>query len=73
MRTTLTIDDDVMAAVRDIAAAQGRSLGSVLSDLARRALAPAAVRQDERVPVFDVPADAPIFGTDHVRSALEQE
>jgi hypothetical protein len=38
MRTTLAIDDDVLVAARAIAKQQNRSLGEVLSDLARRAL-----------------------------------
>ena len=40
MRTTLTIDDDVLLAARDIAEAHSRTLGGVISDLARQALAP---------------------------------
>lgn len=47
LRTTLTIDDDVMQAVRVLARQQGSSLGAVVGPLARRALstpsAPAAV------------------------------
>ena len=42
MRTTLAIDDDVLAAARGLAARQKRSVGEVVSDLARRALTPAA-------------------------------
>lgn len=42
MRTTLAIDDDVLAAARGLAARQKRSLGEVVSDLARRALTPPA-------------------------------
>ncbi|MBN8727604.1 MAG: hypothetical protein J0H15_07855 [Xanthomonadales bacterium] len=42
MRTTLAIDDEVLAAARALAERQGRSLGEVISDLARRGLAPAA-------------------------------
>lgn len=38
MRTTLDIDDDVLAAAREHAARERRSLGAVLSDLAREAL-----------------------------------
>jgi hypothetical protein len=38
MRTTLAIDDDVLIAAKAIAKQQNRSLGEVLSDLARRAL-----------------------------------
>ncbi len=40
MRTTLTIDDDVLAAAKAIAGQQDRSVGEVVSDLARRALHP---------------------------------
>lgn len=38
MRTTLAIDDDVLTVARAMAAQQGRSLGDVISDLARRSL-----------------------------------
>ena len=38
MRTTLAIDDDVLAAAKAIAEQEHRSVGAVLSDLARRAL-----------------------------------
>ena len=38
MRTTLAIDDDVLIAAKAIAKQQNRSLGEVVSDLARRAL-----------------------------------
>ena len=39
MRTTLEIDDDVLALAQDLASSQRQSLGSVISDLARTALA----------------------------------
>lgn len=38
MRTTLAIDDDVLAAARALAEAEHRSLGEVISGLARKAL-----------------------------------
>jgi hypothetical protein len=38
MRTTLTIDDDVLAAVRARAEYENRAIGDVLSELARSAL-----------------------------------
>ncbi len=38
MRTTLAIDDDVLNAARAIAAHQDRTVGEVLSELARQAL-----------------------------------
>lgn len=40
MRTTLSIDDDVLAAARALAEAERRSLGEVISDLARKGLRP---------------------------------
>ena len=40
MRTTLAIDDDVLAAARSLAARQRTSLGKVISSLARSALKP---------------------------------
>lgn len=38
MRTTLTIDDDVLAAAKERARRENRTAGAVLSDLARQAL-----------------------------------
>lgn len=40
MRTTLTIDDDVLAAAKAMADREGLSIGKVISELARRALLP---------------------------------
>jgi hypothetical protein len=39
MRTTLTIDDDVLAIARAHAEREGRSIGAVLSDMAREGMA----------------------------------
>ncbi|PDT28044.1 CopG family transcriptional regulator, partial [Rhizobium sp. L9] len=38
MRTTLAIDDDVLIAAKAMAAQQHRSVGEVISELARRSL-----------------------------------
>ncbi len=40
MRTTLTIDSDLLHVVRELARSRGSSIGKVLSELARRALEP---------------------------------
>jgi hypothetical protein len=40
MRTTLTIDDDVLDAARDLASRQKKSIGEVISTLTRQALRP---------------------------------
>lgn len=53
MRTTLAIDDDVLSAARQLADQQRRSIGDVISDLARQALRrPAAARQRNGIPLL---------------------
>jgi len=42
MRTTLELDDTVLAAARSLARARGTSLGAAVSELARRGLASAS-------------------------------
>jgi 2-methylcitrate dehydratase PrpD len=39
MRTTLDLDDDVLLAAKELAAAHGTTAGKVVSDLARKGLA----------------------------------
>ncbi|HEX6323083.1 MAG TPA: hypothetical protein VFZ36_05105 [Vicinamibacterales bacterium] len=39
MRTTLDLDDDILQAAKELAAARGSTAGKVLSELARRGLA----------------------------------
>jgi len=40
VRTTLAIDDDVLAAARGLAESEGKSVGEVISVLARKGLEP---------------------------------
>lgn len=42
VRTTLSIDDDVLAAAKGLAARQGKPIGEVISALARQGLLPQA-------------------------------
>jgi hypothetical protein len=74
MRTTLSIDEDVMQAARALAVAQRRSLGQVISDLARRGLAPRPDRigSEEGFPVFRVDPDAPLITPEMVSAALDE-
>jgi hypothetical protein len=74
MRTTLTIDEDVLQAARSLAAAQQRSLGQVISDLARRGLAPRPDRigTEDGFPVFRVDPGAPVITPDMVSAALDE-
>lgn len=73
MRTTLEIDDDVIAAARELAAAERRSLGAVVSELARRGLTPVRIDSSGRFPVFISPPDAPPITPEMVRRALDED
>lgn len=73
MRTTLDIDDDVVAAARELAASQRRSLGAVISELARRGLIPARVETAGDLPVILVPAGTPPITPQMVRRALDED
>jgi len=46
MRTTLDIDDDILQAAKELARAEKKTAGKVLSDLARKALTRPAERLD---------------------------
>lgn len=71
MRTTLNIDDDVLAVARALAAHTGKSLGQAVSELARRSL-PRRLEIDEKkgVPKFRVAANARPITNEDVRKAL---
>lgn len=71
MRTTVRIDDDVLQAAKSIAASHGRSLGEVLSELARRGLQPRPTARSGIVPVFDVDPNGPRITPEMVREALD--
>lgn len=60
MRTTLSIDDDVLAAAKGLAALQRKSVGEVISELTRQALRPGAQKAKARngVPLLAVSAKA---------------
>ena len=70
MRTTVTIDDDVLAVARALAERNRSSLGSALSELARRGFkSTAAARENGDGTTFPVAADAePITSEDIYRS-----
>lgn len=74
MRTTLKIDDDVLAAARSLADAEEKTMGEVISELARRGLRPRPqVAAHQGFPVFSVSADAAPITLETVRRALDEE
>jgi hypothetical protein len=76
MRTTLTIDDDLLAAARSLARAKSVSLGKAISELARQGLnATPRVRRNKRrsgFPVFSVPEGAHLITLEDVRRAEDE-
>ena len=71
MRTTVTIDDDVLAVARALAERTGCSLGIALSELARRGLKGVVSGEDDGEETrFAVAADAGPFTSEDVYRAL---
>ena len=60
MRTTLSLDDDVLRLVKRYATSRSLSLGEAVSDLVHRALTePRPTKEVNGVLVFDLPPDSP--------------
>ena len=73
MRTTLTIDDDILDVAKSLAETERRTVGEVISDLARRGLQPRDCREErDGFPVFEVKESAAPVTLDKVRLALEE-
>ena len=73
MRTTIAIDDDVLVAAKAIAEQQQRSLGEIISDLARRSLRrPQPGNERNGVPLLVPRPDGP-FVTLEIVNALRDE
>lgn len=74
MRTTLTLDDDVARAAKELARTTGKRLGKVVSDLARRGLkSEAGFATKGNFPTFRVPPDAEVIPADRARALLEDD
>jgi hypothetical protein len=69
MRTTLAIDDDVLAAAKEMAAMERKSVGQVISILARNALRPSSSSGDTRngIPLLPLRPGAPRVTSELVR------
>lgn len=74
MRTTLAIDDDILAAARELAETQQKTIGEVISSLAREALRPSPRDAGTRngLPLLPVRPGAMPVTSELVRQ-LEQE
>ena len=77
MRTTLSLDDDVLAFAKELARQQDRSLGHVISELAREG-ARGSSRRDPKAGTTKsrfslLPARSGLVTTEHVRGLMDQE
>jgi hypothetical protein len=74
MRTTLAIDDDVLAAAKELAMTERKSVGEVISALARRALRPADTGRKSRngVPLLPLNPNSPRVTSELVHQLREE-
>ena len=73
MRTTLTIDDDVLGAAKAIAERERRSVGEIVSDLARRTLAAGtSPRERNGVPLLPLRAPGIVVTPDEVNRLRDE-
>ena len=72
----MNLDQDVLEAARSLARQENISLGSAINRLARRGLnaQPDRARylRSGELPSFSIAGDAPVFGTEDVKRALEE-
>ena len=80
MRTTLRLDDDVLAAARVLARQRRRSVGDVISDLARQALSGATdgglenvLAQRSGLPQLPVMASGGVVDLERVNQLRDEE
>lgn len=77
VRTTVTLDDDIYGEALRQSRATGKSLGAVLSEMARHALRFDTPRmceaeRESRFPSFDVPPGTPLIPASRVQKALDE-
>ena len=73
MRTTIALDDDILALARQYADARSMALGKAVSELLRRGFTEKrATRAVNGLQVFDLPSDSPCVSSARVRE-LEAE
>jgi hypothetical protein len=74
MRTTLTLPDDIHAAVKTLADSSGHPLSEVVSELIRRALQPATeIDVVDGLPVFAVSAESEMIPGSRAAELLANE
>jgi hypothetical protein len=73
MRTTLSLDDDVLQEVKAYAKRRDVAIGKAVSDLVRRGLhAPLQTRVVNGFHIVDLPPDSPPVSTDDVAELQDE-
>jgi len=74
VRTTLTIDDDILEAARERADFERKTIGEVLSSLARKGLCPPQSVQTYRngVPLLPIQPGAKSASLDLIRELMDE-
>jgi predicted DNA-binding ribbon-helix-helix protein len=73
MRTTVDLEEDVLLAAKEIARQRGKTVGQVLSDLARQALTRrTSVSKKHGLPLFPVRADAGVVTPELVNGLRDE-
>lgn len=76
VRTTLNIEDDVLATVRALAIRDRKPLGTVVSAMLRRAVEPptkATKATRNGIPLFPVSPNARVVTPEHIKELLEED
>jgi hypothetical protein len=75
MRTTVNLDDDVLGVAKEMAALSGRTLGEVLSDLVRQALARGSDEAPMRngVPLLEPTSEARMVSSQDLSRLVDDE
>jgi hypothetical protein len=73
MRTTLSLDDDLIPEIKRYAESRELALGKAVSELVRRGLqAPLRTRSINGLQVVDLPPGSPRITTRHVRKLQDE-
>ncbi len=74
MRTTITLDDDVLSAAKEMAAREHKTMGEVISALARKGLRPARPSPKKRngIPLLTVRRGASPVTSEMVQRLREE-
>jgi hypothetical protein len=75
MRTTLDIDNDVLESAKELAAKRKTTIGRIVSELIRSALAPrsGSARTRNGVPVLPRSPGAKLVTPEHVNRLLDED